>query len=107
MTGVTLGGTTDLHKDVRNCLLRTEYNFYIQNVTIYYYIYIYIAFIKGGFPTSACLFYAGCVVCALHYMHGRDIAYRDLKPENLLIDNDGYVAHTYIYIVIYVYLYII
>ncbi len=45
----------------------------------------------GGFPPSACLFYAGCVTSALQYMHKKDIAYRDLKPENLLIDNEGYL----------------
>jgi serine/threonine protein kinase len=45
----------------------------------------------GGFPAPAALFYAGCVTSALKYMHGKDVAYRDLKPENLLIDNEGYL----------------
>merc|ERR1719183_3111878 len=36
-------------------------------------------------------FYAGCVVSAFEHLHERDILYRDLKPENLLIDLKGYI----------------
>ena len=36
------------------------------------------------------MFYAGCVVSALHYIHNTGVAYRDLKPENLLLDSSGY-----------------
>ena len=36
-------------------------------------------------------FYAACVIAAVEYMHSRDIMYRDLKPENLVIAANGYV----------------
>ena len=36
-------------------------------------------------------FYAACVLSALAYLHGMDVAYRDLKPENLLLAASGYL----------------
>lgn len=36
-------------------------------------------------------FYIACVVSAFEAMHHQDILYRDLKPENLLIDSFGYL----------------
>jgi serine/threonine protein kinase/CRP-like cAMP-binding protein len=37
-------------------------------------------------------FYAGCIVSLLALLHSKSIAFRDLKPENLLIDEDGYLV---------------
>ncbi|GIM03537.1 hypothetical protein Vretimale_8292 [Volvox reticuliferus] len=39
-------------------------------------------------------FYIAQIVLALEYLHNKGIAYRDLKPENLLIGADGYVRLT-------------
>ncbi|CAG4981280.1 unnamed protein product [Parnassius apollo] len=43
------------------------------------------------FPEHISRFMAACVVEAFQYLHSKDIIYRDLKPENLMLDKNGYI----------------
>ena len=46
----------------------------------------------GGLPESAAKFFAAGILEGLTHMHQRQIVYRDLKPENVLLDKDGYAV---------------
>ena len=45
----------------------------------------------GKFPESSARFYFAQLLLAVEYLHENRIMYRDLKPENVLIDVDGHV----------------
>jgi len=46
---------------------------------------------KGKLPEQSARFYSASVVYAFATIHAKRIAYRDLKPENLVMDVNGYV----------------
>ncbi len=46
---------------------------------------------ESNFTNDVATFYISEIVLALEYLHSLDIAYRDLKPENLLIDQNGHI----------------
>lgn len=47
--------------------------------------------IAGAFDVSVARFYASNVAESLRYLQKMEVAYRDLKPENLVIDSQGYL----------------
>jgi protein kinase X len=46
---------------------------------------------RGAFKPAAARFYASEVFLALEFLHHRHFVYRDLKPENVLVDGNGHV----------------
>jgi cGMP-dependent protein kinase 2 len=44
-----------------------------------------------GMDENLAKFYIASIVLALEYLHHNNIVYRDLKPENVFIDLQGFV----------------
>jgi serine/threonine protein kinase len=45
----------------------------------------------NGLPLELVKFYSSCVIFTLEYMHKKGIAYRNLRPENVLLDSRGQI----------------
>jgi len=69
------------------------------------YLYMCLEYIVGGeffthlrkhgrFDQNASKFYATQIILVFEHMHKEDFIYRDLKPENLLLDKLGYLKIT-------------
>lgn len=48
----------------------------------------------GRFREGRAIFYTAEIVLALQYLHSLDVIYRDLKPENVLLDHEGHIKLT-------------
>lgn len=49
---------------------------------------------RKRFSEEQARFYSAQMVLAIEHMHTKDIIYRDLKPENVLLDKSGYIRLT-------------
>jgi serine/threonine protein kinase len=95
-------------KSEKNLLASIQHPFIvnlIESFTDDLNIYLVFELIQGGeifrllrkesmFPNDVALFYIAEITLAFEHLHSQKIAYRDLKPENLLIGSDGHLRIT-------------
>lgn len=48
----------------------------------------------GKFPNDVAKFYTAEIICAIEFLHSKNIVFRDLKPENVLLDVKGHIKLT-------------
>lgn len=81
-------------------IMKMHYSFSTKN-----YLNIVLDFCPGGelffhivkkkrLRENVAKFYIAEIILAIEHLHDNDILYRDLKPENVLIDYDGHIKLT-------------
>jgi len=91
--------------DERNVMTLTDHPFILKLHSSFwdeYYVYLVLELCLGGelfsylrkydrFNEQQARFYAASIVQAFEHLHSKSIVYRDLKPENLMLDDKGYL----------------
>jgi serine/threonine kinase 32 len=89
----------------RKCMSQFRSNFLVTCIHAFQdldYLYLVMPLMEGGdlryylqkngtFTEAECKFYVAQIILALEEMHSINIIYRDLKPENCLLDGSGWV----------------
>ena len=99
-------GSSEAHViNERNIMMSVDNPFILQLHNTYQdsrYLYFLLELIRGGelftllrdliqLSEKTARFYAAGVIQGFNHMHNHDIVYRDLKPENLLLNKQGYI----------------